>query len=564
MTLLHPAASRLRDRWIPGLLAVTLGACGGSTDPGPAAVDCDGVTVSTLPVGGHAILDPAATNGCLRLPAAGAGGAEHLVVAYSANGQEAPSGVRGGFSLRGVGDDFAALRAESAPSPRLSAFRTPAGPAAFHLRLRERERQLARSPAAALARLAPARVAVPPTVGSQRDFRVCADTDCAGFVTVRATASYVGSKSAIYLDDTVPAGGFTGSEIAAVGALFDSELYPIDTTAFGRESDVDGNGVVAVLLTDAVNALSPDCQQTGAVIVGYFFGLDLLIGEPNSNEGEVFYGFVPDPTKPVCASKSQVLDLIAPTFIHEFQHMISYHRHVLLGGGEAEETWLNEGLSHFAEELGGRQVTPGSCTGGNCLNQFASGNLLNAYDYLAAPETHYLVEPGSSSGTFAERGANWLFLRWLADRSPADSVLGTDLTRAMLGADAGGLALTGGANVAAAAQQFQAGVTLGTLLGQWHLANYTEVLPGFLEPSGRIRYRTWDLASAFNQVIPGPYPLFPDSTAGPGYRASGTLRGGSGSYARIVQAADAPAVALGLSVKNQATVLPRYAVLRIR
>src|SRR5690606_8090797 len=161
----------------------------------------------------------------------------------------------------------------------------------------------------------------------------------------------------------------------------------------------------------------------------------------------------------------------------EFQHMISYNRHVLLGGGEAEETWLNEGLSHFAEELGGRQVTPGSCTGNNCLNQFASGNLLNAYDYLASPESHYLVEPGSSSGTFVERGANWLVLRWLAYRSLADSVLGTDLTRAMLGADAGGLALTGGANVAAAAQQFQAGVTLATLLGQWHLANYTEVLP---------------------------------------------------------------------------------------
>src|SRR5690606_7844856 len=137
--------------------------------------------------------------------------------------------------------------------------------------------------AAALSRLAPARVAVPPTVGSQRDSQVCADTNCGGFVTVRATASYVGSKSAIYLDDTVPAGGLDSAEIATVGALFDQEIYAIDTTACGRESAVDGNGVVAVLLSDAVNAVSPDCQQTGAVIVGYVFGLDLLIGEPNSN-----------------------------------------------------------------------------------------------------------------------------------------------------------------------------------------------------------------------------------------------------------------------------------------
>jgi hypothetical protein len=530
-------------------------------------VDCDGVAVTTLAVGGHAIVDPTPVGGCLRLPAAGAGGAEHLVVAYSANGQESPNGVRGSFTLRGVSDDFAALRAETYPSPRRSAFRAPvapAAPAAFHQMLRQRERALARSPGAALSRLAPARLAVPPTPGSQRDFQVCANTSCGGFVTVTATASYVGSKSAIYLDNTVPGGGLDSAEIATVGALFDQELYAIDTTAFGRESDVDGNGVVAVLLTDAVNALSPDCQQTGSVIVGYFFGLDLLIGEPNSNEGEVFYGYVPDPSKPVCAAKGQVLDLIPPTFIHEFQHMISYNRHVLLGGGEAEETWLNEALSHFAEELGGRQVTPGSCTATNCLNQFASGNLLNAYDYLVSPESSFLVEPGSSSGTFEERGANWLFVRWVTERSLTDSLLGTNLTRAMLGADAGGLTFTGGANVAAAAQQFQAGVTLATLLGQWHLSNYAEVLPAFTEPSGRIGFRSWNLASAFGQVIPGPYPLFPDSTAGPGYRASGTLRGGSGSYARIVQPADAPAVALGLSVKNGATVLPRYAVLRIR
>lgn len=563
MTLLHPGSTRRRSRPLLGLFAAATVACGG-TDPSQPSVDCDGVAVTTLAVGGHAIVDPTPAAGCLRLPAAGAGGAEHLVVAYSANGQESPNGVRGSFTLRGVSDDFAALRAATYPSPRLSAFQAPAAPAVFHQMLRRRERELARSPGAALSRLTPARLAVPPTPGSQRDFQVCANTSCSGFVTVTATASYVGSKSAIYLDNTVPSGGLDSTDIATVGALFDQELYAIDTTAFGRESDVDGNGVVAVLLTDAVNALSPDCQQTGSIIVGYFFGLDLFIGEPNSNEGEVFYGLVPDPTKPVCASKGSVLDLIPPTFIHEFQHMISYNRHVLLGGGEAEETWLNEALSHFAEELGGRQVTPASCTANNCLNQFASGNLLNAYDYLVSPQSSYLVEPGNSSGTFEERGANWLFLRWVADRSLADSLLGTDLTRAMLGADAGGLTLTGGANVAAAAQQFQAGVTLATLLGQWHLSNYTEVLPAFTEPSGRIGFRSWNLVSALDQVVPGPYPLFPDSTAGPGYRTSGTLRGGSGSYARIVQPADAPAIALGLSVKNGATVLPRYAVLRIR
>ena len=89
-------------------------------------------------------------------------------------------------------------------------------------------------------------------------------------------------------------------------------------------------------------------------------------------------------------------------------------------------------------------------------------------------------------------------------------------------------------------------------------------MPGFTEPSGRLRFRSWDLVAAFDQVIPGPYPLFPDSTSGPGYAGAGTLRGGSGTYVRVVQSSSAAAVALGLSVENAGAVQPRYAVLRIR
>jgi hypothetical protein len=230
-----------------------------------------------------------------------------------------------------------------------------------------------------------------------------------------------------------------------------------------------------------------------------------------------------------------------------------------------EETWLNEGLSHFAEELGGRRVTSGSCTGGNCLGQYATGNLLNAADYLADPAASFLVEPFESGGTLEERGANWLFVRWLADRSPSDSLLGTDLTRKLDGADqGGGITLTGGANAEAAAQLFQPGVTFPTLVGQWHLANYIEKLPGFTEPSGRLRYKSWNLVNAFQQVAPGPYPLRPDSTDAVSYRASGTLLAGSGKYVRVVQPAGGPAVAMGLTTKNTAAVTPRLAVVRIR
>lgn len=553
-----------RPRLLAALLPVliTLSACGkGDTSPA-STIDCDGIAATTLAVGAHAILDPSLTQGCLRLPLAGAPGAEHLVVVLSAAGQETPNGVQGTFTLQATSDTFsaAALR-----RPALVQAAPASAQSGFDLMLRERERVYARE--AGMRRAAAVRpsLRVPPVVGDQRSFKVCATATCTGFVSVGATAKFVGAHGAIFLDDTVPAGGYTQTDIDSIGALFEQYLYPIDTTAFGRESDIDGNGVVIALLTDRINALSPNCAQTGQFIAGYFFGLDLL-NDPNSNGGEVFYGLVPDPGVPLCFAKAKVQRRLGGTFIHEFQHMISYNRHALLSGGEAEETWLNEGLSHFAEELGGRLVPDAFCPTTNCLTQYVRDDLSNARDYFNSPESYALVESGASSGTLPERGANWLFVRWLADQSPTDSVLGTDITRRLNGADGpGGLTTTGGQNVLAAVASFQPGISFSTLVGQWHLANYAESRGGFTDPSGRLRYRSWDLAAAFDALFPAPtYPLLPDSADGSDYARGGILRGGSGAYLRVVQGPDGAAVALGLSVKNSGGVEPRYAVVRLR
>ena len=70
-----------------------------------------------------------------------------------------------------------------------------------------------------------------------------------------------------------PAIGSRGSVASHQSAL----LYPADTSAFGRESDIDGNGIVMVLMTGKVNSLvASPC--TGGSIAGYFYGGDLLIG----------------------------------------------------------------------------------------------------------------------------------------------------------------------------------------------------------------------------------------------------------------------------------------------
>ena len=558
-------------RWLRSSLTISsvvtvIAGCSDGTGPGTGpGLTCSQTSVRSLAVGEHQVIDPNQDGACLRLPAASSAGAEHLYVPLATSSSQVDNGVSGPYLVTGESLGVASARVTSLPSPRLSAFQRPLAPEAFHAMLRARERALSQSPEAALfnqSRISTA-AAVPPALGDKRTFQVCATSACTTFVPATATALSVGQRIAIFVDDAAPAGGYTTPQLDDVKDLFDQFLYPIDTTAFGRESDIDGNGIVVVLLTQHVNALSPDCNNTGQVILGYFFGGDLLpqgSRNPGSNEAEVFYGLVPDVNNTQCdISQAFARSHLPATFIHEFQHMISYNQHVLVRRGSAEDTWLNEGLSHFAEELGGRQVPDIECPNSiSCFNEYiASGDLANAFEYLTSPEDFFLIEPRDSTGTLPERGANWLFVRWLADHFAADTLLGTDLTRRL---DA--TAQTGGSNVEA-----ETGENFSKLVGEWQLANYLDDLPGFAEPTGRLRYRTWN----FRQQAAAdgiPYPLAPDSTSGVDYSHSGVLRAGSGRHVRVVQAAGAASVDLTLTTPTGAalssTLEPRIALVRVR
>ena len=518
------------------------------------------------------ILNPAGSAGCVRFPTAGASGAEYLIAALSTAGQETPTGVTVDYALQGSSP----AAASALPSPLLAAWRAPGTAVEFHAMLRLRERALAGQVGARFGAAAPFLQGAPPVVGVKDTFSVCANTSCTTFTTVIATAKYVGPKGAIFLDDVVPASGFTQADIDTLGLLFDGgvagaapNMYQIDTTAFGKESDVDGNGKVIFLLTDAVNTLSGTCPN-GSIILGFFYGGDLLprsASNPGSNEGEIFFGLVPNSTGGCAVSKDFVKQQIAPVFIHEFQHMISFNQHVLLRPGvEAEQVWLNEGLSHFAEELGGRLLGngPGQGLASSRLVQFGINNLLNANDYLLDPEAHFLITPSSSTGTLEERGANWLFVRWLADHFATDTN-GTSLTRQLVGT-----ALLGSTNVEAAT-----GTTMSQLVPLWQLANYLDNLPGFAPADPRLEYPSWDLRHIYDtlnfqrpDLVPREYPLLPDSTTTGSYSRSGTLRGGSGRHLRLLQSVGGASVDVVLARKN-GDAFPddrgvRFGVVRIR
>jgi hypothetical protein len=529
------------------------------------AAGCGDQPAAPRPVVGDVVLAPGAyelvagsdAHGPLRFPAAGAGGpgAEYLVVGQFATGRP---DLSSSFSM--VGSLPATASVVRAPARRRSL------PAAvrFHDAIRRMDEAVAQASlrggpgGAPLAPPERPRTG-PPAVGSRRTFRVCTNLDCSSTASVVATAQAVGTRSAIYLDSLAPTGGFSPLDFQQLAARFDTVLYPLDTLAFGSPSDIDGNGVVIILMTPRVNALvgRPDCQTS--IVTGYFLAADLAPATRAAfNDGEVFYAMVPDQNGTVsCAhSGEQVKQLVSPTFIHEFQHMISFNQHVLERQGPVETLWLNEAMSHLAEELGARHYD--SLGADTTAGQFVFGDLYNANQYLQDPASCAMITT-TGQGELAQRGGEWLFLRYLVDQ------FGTATTQRLEQT-----ALTGEANVVSAAGD----TPFATLLGRWALALYVSDLPSF-RPDPALTYARWRFRATFDSLhatdvadFPRQFPLQPALASGGTFAVSGTVSSGSGTYVYIVQTAGAPEFTVSFAQPGGLALTgvgnPQLAIVRIR
>jgi hypothetical protein len=338
----------------------------------------------------------------------------------------------------------------------------------------------------------------------------------------------------VYID-TLAADAFTAQEIDTVGALYDDVLYVIDQTAFGNGSDVDGNGRIIFLLTPTVNALAKasECAVSGYVR-GFFYGHDLASDASTSNQGEIIYGLVPDPTgRWSCAhAKSDVMANLPPTFIHELQHLISYGEHVIERGGTPEEPWLNEGLSHLAEELGAihyeqrfpaptGRVNPAQLFP-DLAEPFVTPDLLYSNRFLFLSNQYSITS--CAPGTFCslpERGAAWLFLRWLGDQK------GSDVYKRLVQSS-----LTGRANLEAVI-----GEGTAALLGDFAIAVSADSLVGIARDRVPARYRFTSrnirqlsraLYEAYGPVggVARPFPIDPLVLTN-GTSVTGTMRPGT-------------------------------------
>lgn len=343
------------------------------------------------------------------------------------------------------------------------------------------------------------------------------------------------SKHAILVaDEQNPAGGFDESHYRAFAAEFDGLVHPVVTRTFGEPTDIDGNGKVVIFFTSAVNDLTPPGSR--GTIVGFFYARDLFpksgsVECEGSNEAEMFYIMAPDPERAKeepLFSVENVEYLAMGVIAHEYQHLINAARRIYVNNADAlEEVWLDEALSHVAEELVFYEAAGmGPRRDIDLDDIFASDTRLNAVNkYMIDNLAKYgiFLEEVEGASVFdhdlAGRGASWAFIRYVADRSgKSDADFFYELVNSTL---------TGRTNVSRAA-----GESMEELTRDWSVSVFTDNY--VLGLPDRYRQPSWDFRSllpAIN-VFGGKFPLS-YRTFNADRAENVPLRGGGTAFVRV-------------------------------
>ncbi|MEP6832789.1 MAG: hypothetical protein ABJB74_05315 [Gemmatimonas sp.] len=360
-----------------------------------------------------------------------------------------------------------------------------------------------------------------PTIGDVLNLNSQALQGCSNITTVKGVVKAVGTRSIVVTDPDNPVGGYSDADYLSVAATFDTLVYPLDVANFGTPTDISGYGRVILLFTSAVNRLTP--SGAGYVIGGFFFARDLypktarsgLPGCSGSNEAEMFYLLVPDPNGTINGNRRTTVDvtrLNLTTVAHEFQHLINASRrlYVTVGAAPSEETWLDEGLSHIAEELlyyrisgyTSRQNLDVNAVGGTTtqntnFSSYMTQNFGRLYERLRNPE---VTSPYATNDSLSTRGATWSFLRYAAGQQ-TDAAAEATFFKNLANSPTSGLA-----NLANA----MPGGQLQTFLNDWSVATFADDflnLPA-ANLSARYKFPSWNFRSIYpNLRVGGSTPL---------------------------------------------------------
>jgi len=229
-----------------------------------------------------------------------------------------------------------------------------------------------------------------------RTFKVLNLTDY-GYERVSSTLVGQGVHALAYIEDGQPQE--VRDAVYSLFQAFDGHIHERVSTVFGGYSDVDGNGKVILLFTPRLNA--------SGLAIGFFYPGDLFPASddlPESNESEILYLGLPEDGDFNYSPAS-----LEATACHELQHLVNFSHVTLPYAYEPSPplspVWLNEGLSHLAEDL--------------CGYNTLGGNLAFVSRFLERPWTVSLTSTGvdGRGDSIERRGAAYLFLRYALERA---------------------------------------------------------------------------------------------------------------------------------------------------
>jgi hypothetical protein len=308
------------------------------------------------------------------------------------------------------------------------------------------------------------------------------------------------SQHAVVVVDTTappPPQGFTDSDFERFARQYDELVHPLIAENFGAMARFPGNQRVVLFFTTAVNRMG----TPAGFVAGYFWPGDLFPrqGEagrlapcPAGNEREIVYLLVPDPNGRFGERhfRENVELTTLSTIAHELQHVVNTARRMYEEPRTGfEEVWLNEALSHVAEELlmyRTSSLEPRRRIDANALRdnpvdfdafrRHQRPNIRRFRTRLVIPDTA-LISPNAP---LQSRGAGWSFLRYIADHRGG---IEAQLWRSLIDTDRAGME-----NLRKAL-----GVDPMDRLLDWSVAVYADGVVAGLDP--RWRHPSWNLRS---------------------------------------------------------------------
>jgi hypothetical protein len=229
---------------------------------------------------------------------------------------------------------------------------------------------------------------------------------------------------------------------------FSTQSYPAEVAFFGSEwyPGIDNDPRLHILHAAGI----------GSGVAGYYSSADQYSGLANafSNEKEMFY------INLRWLNGTAAYEYYETVLAHEFQHMIHWFN------DRNEETWLNEGLSEYAQEIAGY-----------------GADTVFANSFISEPDTQlntWRIDSGSNAEHY---GSAYLFVHYLTQR------FGQESTKALVAQPANGMQ-----GVTDALQATGHDLDFDGLFADWVIANYVED-PTALDRDGIYGYHQLDLST---------------------------------------------------------------------